>query len=406
MVVAITVFKAGSVLPQQRPAHPTEPTLAIQVVDVETNRPPTPVYWSRSQGMLEIGVTKKLPNWTETAGAPLTRIRIRSNMEGDASARINVAAVFDDSEPVETPGPKYGQSEKHLNSYLVREGETITVDELAKFGFEPLILKIVKAQPHQEEPAIDAPPPPVINNLKSVEIVGIAPDSISGRNYQLTVRNVSTKNILALEVYQARKGSRTATISNGDPLHPIMKPADLHTCSLPYPRRRELSKDGQIEEESNLVVGTVVFDDETFEGEPATALRIVSGLDGQRIQFGRAVLLLKKILESPFEDPEATLTRLNEDVSRMRIDVDSQTVDELLRRFPNLPREYDRRMVTRVVMDGLKNGRTHVLRRVQDIQRAKARPSSDAGVWTSLEELRQELETYLRKSEEIAPARR
>src|SRR4051812_48640563 len=89
----------------------------------------------------ETSPPRRLPNWKQPEGSiPLTSIRLRLYAEGDA-VRIKVSAVLDDAWPPETPGPKYGKSEREVGTYLAREGETVSV-ELKSFGFEPLVLGV------------------------------------------------------------------------------------------------------------------------------------------------------------------------------------------------------------------------------------------------------------------------
>lgn len=398
ITIAIVLFGSPRPVAQEKSASAAQPKLAIEVVDGQRRRIQSPVFEPPLEGgSMEMGTTKPIPDWKQpNDSAPLTRIRIRSVMEGDA-VRIKVAGVFDDSDPVDGPGPKYGPVERPIGSYLAREGETIKVDELPSLGFEPLVLKVVRFVREVEIP-LAAILPQVTNNLKSVEVIGFMPLAELKNTYRLTVRNISAKNIVALDVYVPRERGRGGVTAMGNAARPVMKPAASYETLISEGRGGRMTDQGYVPEEPShkVIVGTVVFDDETYEGEPETAVRIIGGQAGQRLQFARAVSLLQKILEGPDQDPTAMLERLRTEVSQLRIDVDSQIVDELLARFPELPKKYDRKGLTSIMMRGLQDGRQSLLSQIKDIEGAVRRdPSAVNLVWQRLNSLKEQLETDL-----------
>ena len=381
---------------QQKSGTSQQPILAVEVVDGR-QRILMPVFWLPSEGGLaEMGTTKPLADWKKTGdGPPMTAIRINGLMEGDA-VRIKITAVFDDSYPVDAPGPKYGRSEKAIASYLAREGETVKVNELTAYGFEPLVLKIVKAVRPVDELRVDFTPPEVINNLKAVEVVSFVPEPALSNHYELTVRNVSAKNIIALDVYQPMERGRSGVTSlSGDPSRPVMRPGETHRELLNETRGSRRTEQGVVPEplSHKFIVGTVVFDDETYEGETGEAVTIIATRTGNRIQLTRAVSLLQKALEAGDQDPAALIERLRTEVSGLRIDVEPQLVDEFLGRFPELPKTYNRTQVAESIMRGLIEGRQSVLSRIKDVPNATSRdePSINS-VWQRLNSLKGQLE--------------
>ncbi|MCA1613969.1 MAG: hypothetical protein LC800_07430 [Acidobacteria bacterium] len=172
----------------------------------------------------ELGVSSRRE---QTAGGPppLTAVRFKSAYEGDA-VRVKVSVVFDDSQSAETPGPKYGRKVQDLAAYLVREGETVRVEEFGRFSAEPLSFKVVKAKPRPEPPALSTAPQ-IANDLKSVEVVSFEPDQSqppAGLNrYKLRLRNVTERDITALELYEPRPGGRSSMTAAGTPGRPIIR---------------------------------------------------------------------------------------------------------------------------------------------------------------------------------------
>jgi hypothetical protein len=175
---------------------------------------------SSEGGVVEIGTPPKRPDWKQSQdSAPLTRISIRPVLDRDGVS-VKIGAVFDDSQPPDTPGPKYGAKEQTVASYFAHEGETITVTELERFGFEPLVLKVVRYHPKPfPEPSAKVLPE-VVNALKSVAFVDLQSDEPSSHSYQLTLQNLASKSIVALTL--GSKQSHTETLEGG--VKPIMLP--------------------------------------------------------------------------------------------------------------------------------------------------------------------------------------
>lgn len=401
VTLAVTAFLGSSHhLAQEKSARPK---LAIEILDGR-KRSPAPVFEPPSEGGMEMGTTDPIPDSKQT-GAPLTRIRIRTVLEGDA-VRIKIAGVFDDSEPVDAPGPKYGPVERPIGSYLAREGETIEVNELTSLGFKPLALKVVRFVPEVEIP-VPAFAPVVTNELKSVEVVGLSP--VPGISlYRLTVRNISSKNIVALDVYVPKERGRSGVTSMGNATLPVMKPGATCETLISEARGRRLTDQGYVAEEpsNKVIVGTVVFDDETYEGEPETAVHVIGGQTGHRLQLTRALLLLKNILEAPDQDPAAMLGRARSEGSQLTIDVDSKTVDELLARFPELPTKYNRKTLASTMMRGFLEARQRLLSEITDIENAARRdPTSSSLVWQRMSSFKEQLETELRATKQATSRR-
>jgi hypothetical protein len=386
-----TAFLAGSHdLAQDKTARPK---LAIEILDGH-KRTPAPVFEPPSESLMELGTTDALPNSKQT-GAPLTRIRIRTVTESDA-VRIKIAGVFDDSEPVDAPGPKYGPVERPIGSYLAREGETIVVNELTSLGFKPLALKVVRFVPEVESP-VQPFAPVLTNNLKSVEVVAFSPLAELS-TYRLTVRNISSKNVVALDVYIPYDHGRGGVTSRGNAGRPVMKPGATCETFISEARGRRLTDHGYVYEEpsNKVIVGTVVFDDETYEGEPETAVRVIGGQRGHRLQLTRALLLLENILKATDQDPAAMLATARSQVSQLTIDVDGKTVDELLARFPELPTKYSRKNLASTMMRGFLEARQRVLSEITNIENAARRdPTSTSLVWQRMSSFKEQLEIEL-----------
>ena len=377
LITSVVLLSAGAPAAQeQRQTKRAARSLAVEVVrqgfsdlQLEVLEPPS------DGGTMDMAPPRRLPNAPQAAeGAPLTRVRVRATREGDA-VRIKVAVVFDDSQPADAPGPKYGPKEQALATYLAREGETVGVEEFKRYGFVPLVLRVVKAQP-EPAPASLTVAPLIVNDLESVEVVSFVPENSPLNSYRLTLRNVSSKDIVALDLYDASPNGRSSQTSQGTPERPLMRPGAVYETSFHINTGGgRMTPQGFVpepERQRAVVVGTVMFGDGSYEGEVETAADIAARDRGRRIQLARAVALVQKILDAPALDA-AAFKELKAQVASMRIDVDPAVVEELLARFPKLPAQRGRGNLAAMVMNGLKQGREEVTYRIKDAEAAVRR---------------------------------
>jgi hypothetical protein len=128
-------------------------------------------------------------------------------------------------------------------------------------------------------------------------------------------------------------------------------------------------------------LGTIVFDDGTYEGEASVAANVEAGQAGLRLQRKRMLSLLNQITDAPGLDVKATLEKLKSQVAALRIDVDAAVLDKLLARYPSLSEERHGRRLMLEIMGGLKNGRRELLSRINEFERAEGR--IEFGKWLS-----------------------
>jgi len=206
VVTATSILLAyGGGVSQRGQAGPVSDNLAVEIVGEEGRGTQFRVFDAPEGGSLGTCPATHLSEWKQPDGIPpITCLKLRAQKE-DGSVRIKVFAVFDDSLPVDSPGPKYGQSEKLVANYLVREGEIVLVKELAEFGVEPVRLKVVMAAPQPVDPPLAAPGA-AISKLDAIEVNAFGFDASDPKWYRLSLRNLTQKNIIALHIYQVDKG--------------------------------------------------------------------------------------------------------------------------------------------------------------------------------------------------------
>jgi hypothetical protein len=298
---------------------------------------------------------RALAGWERPKGqAPLTSVRLRAAYEGDA-VRLKVAAVFDDSEPADAPGPKYGAREREVESFLAREGETFTVEGFRDLGREPLVLKVVRAEPEPEMPLVPVPTR-AVSRLKSVEVVGFAPGGAHLERGTLTVVNLSQKGIVALEMnVPERDYTHTLQAAGG---RVLAAPGVTYRTEIGFPRGGRRTANGYEPEPQAdaLVIVSAVFEDGTYEGSTKGAAKMTAWQRGRLTQFARALALVQNATAAD------SLAGLKSQVEGLRIDAEPALVDELLAQFPKLSGEEGRRLVAEAALGGMRAAKEETLR--------------------------------------------
>lgn len=361
---------------QEEGAKPAPKNLAIEMVVPWARGGYQPVAVGVRRGMS--APRRRLPGREQPAAGepPLTGINFTSAYEGDA-VRIKVSVVFDDSQ-TDAPGPKYGPQERGVATYLAREGETVNVEELARFGVEPMQLKVVRANPEPETPSLSSAPQ-LVNETKSVEVVSFGPDPRpANRNrYNLRLQNVTRKNIIALGLYEATPGGPAHTRMVGYPGQPLIRAGDFYDTNYHFNvAARAITHLGAVpdaEQPRTLNVGTVVFDDGDYEGDVGTAASVVAYQKGVLVQNARVALLLQSFLDAPSVDATAAIEKLKAEASALRIDAEPAVVAELRAQFPALAGADAGERLAADVMSGLRGGKDGFTHRIKRWEEMRAR---------------------------------
>jgi hypothetical protein len=266
----------------------------------------------------------RIPSWQPPIEARLTRaVRIVPSVEGDA-VRIVVSLLS---------GEKALEHELQIASYLIRENERISADELKQFGIEPFGIKLVRVAPN-----LTAVPPVILKGVTSIVVMNAVAIDATLPAYKITLFNQSSKNIVGL----------AADIVTGDKLElggrprepegqPLVLAGKNYDLLMPAPiRARETS--GGFEpatlSESQIVISAVVFDDGTYEGEAENAATIRAFRAGEKTEIPRLLATLDTAVNSQLTDVTASLLRLRMEVSSVSSDADSDLVQGLAAQFP------------------------------------------------------------------------
>jgi hypothetical protein len=332
----------------------------------------------------EMGPPNKIPGWKRPDGEPpLTTVLFNLAREGDA-VRIKVSAVLDDTWPPEAPGPKYGRSVRPVGTYLAREGETVSVDGLKRFGFQPLSLAVSEAKPETELP-FDPAPARAVSRLNSIEVVSFAQEGANMERARLLIRNASQKSVVAVEVKMAEGYTQTA-YRGGE--QPLIEPGGTYEIQVSS-GRRGAPESAPARQPGTLAVTAAVFADFSYEGDARVAAQMFARHVGRATQLARVLKLTEDALDSGTPDAPA---RLREQIAGLRIDVEPSALDEMLSKFPPRAGDDGRRVVASSAVEGLMSGRAEALGMLEMLESEQSQKGGGLDARRTLEEFHARVE--------------
>src|SRR5258705_4161448 len=321
--IGLTITGAN-VFAQQDPSAPTR--LALEVTYYPGRNPAyttVPGPDSKPSGSW-FGMFAHTASWKAAAGATeVEAVRVVSRVEGDA-VRVTVSTLS---------GRKALENEQQVGTYLIRETEKISIDELKLFGIEPFQIKLVRVSPN-----IVPVPPVILKGIESLLVINAMAKETTLPSFRIILRNQSNKNIVGLGV-EVVAGGRTQIISkprgiDGQSLIPAGKE---YWLTVAAPNRAEATPGGFVPttpSDQQIVIKATVFDDGTYEGDAAMAATVRGYRAGEKMELIKLVPLLENALNSPNADPTEELRRLEAQVFAVGSDADPQMVQGLSAEFP------------------------------------------------------------------------
>jgi hypothetical protein len=323
-------------------------------------------------GLYGNGNLRRVADWQPSAEAPFAAsvLRVEFWLEQDA-IRIEVQAYLGEIPPNSRP-PDWEKLQKiKIASRLVRVDETVGIDEARRVGIEPFQFKVVRAAPWS------VGPPEIVNKTQALNVEATTEERPA---YTVTVRNVSTKNISAIEWYGTendRKGGGGGEQSAS--LIPAGRPFQINQHFSNSPEKDE-SKPEQ-PRRRQIVIAAVLFEDGSFEGEPDEAAEMAASWTGDALQLSRIIPLLQTAATSTDQDQAGMLTKLKTEVEALSDDVDPEAVAKVLTHFPKLSEE-TQRIVTIRLKAGLGSARRNLLSEIQRVEYQRAHAAdTDVRTW-------------------------
>jgi hypothetical protein len=271
------------------------------------------------------GLFARIASWEAPVGTtqPIEAVRVISRVEGDA-VRVTVSTLS---------GSKALENEQPVGTYLIRETEKISIDDLKRFGIEPFQIKLIRVNSN-----VPPVPPVILRGVESVVVINSMPKETTLPSYRIILRNQSNKNIIGLGVDVVAQGrvqlSSLPRSIDGQPLIPAGKE---YWLTVAAPSRAQQTPDGYVPtspSDQQIIIKGAVFEDGTFEGDVETAVAVRGYQAGEKMVLPRLIPLLERALNSSNADLTEALKTLESQVSSVGSDADPQIVQTLASEFP------------------------------------------------------------------------
>jgi hypothetical protein len=376
-LLVLLIMCCGISYPQEKQDSQKLP--APTGLSLEVNPKGGPPSYHSVPGMFFGGRLRRLPSSQPVTDAtqPRTTFMLRHEMEGDA-VRVKVFVWTD----------KFRDQEILIGNFLLREGEKAAVAEMAKFGYEPMELSIVKVKP---APVLL---PLVESRLPSVEVVSVEAERANFPSYKVTLRNLSYKDITYLEIETYRDGRLvTSHWPRGKQDRPLVKAGETFEDHVSADSLGLKQADGYTPSSPQSVqVVTAVFNDKSYEGGKQSAAEFVAGQLARKIQITRALVLLQAAAEA---EGAGALESLKKQVFALDRNAQQDMIDEILAEFPGLPAPKAKETLKVFIEGGLDEVRKELLREIAEYTQTLERNSASKPFSVWADGLRQKYEAWL-----------
>ena len=269
------------------------------------------------------GFFGRIASWQAPAGAqPIEAVRVISRVEGDA-VRVTVSTLS---------GSKALENEQPVGTYLIRETEKISIDDLKRFGIEPFQIKLVRVNP-----SIPPVPPVILKGVESVVVINSMAKETTLPSYRIILRNQSNKNIVGLGVDVVAGGTVQLTSKpRGIDGQPLIAAGKEYWLTVAAPNRAQPSLGGYVPtspSDQQILIKASVFDDGTYEGDMETAAAVRGYRAGEKMVLPRLIPLLEGALSSSNANLTEALRNLESQVSSVGSDADPQIIQTLASEF-------------------------------------------------------------------------
>jgi hypothetical protein len=386
--VIVMFFHCFSALASQRANFPTASDYAVEHRDSSGRSTFTPISAAGGTTLLFTQFSR-LKDWQRPSSqtSDASAIRVICSREGEAIKMV-VSVYFGPFDQLDTPRSLEGVPEKPAGVYFARLNETVSFIELAEFGIEPLAMKVVPAKP------ATASPPKIINKTKAIEVISVEE---ARDQYLLSLRNNSSKNITVLNIYVPSRGGSASQTAQSLPDRSLIPSGQVYETVVHIGRGGRRTPQGYIPDEpeqTKIVIGAVLFDDSTYEGEIETAVRVAADRRGQKIQIARLVALINKMIEGQDQDVSTIIENLRKHVVALSEEPEQAVMQEVAESFPSLG-EQSKFEIKAGMIGGLNSGKQSMLHAIRDYERERVDRGTVLQAW--LNRMKRQYEELLGK---------
>ena len=339
LVVAVMLLTHAAVFAQQTAAGPGQ--LALEVQYFPNVPPANQIVSTSGKGGSWFARFPRVDGWVQPPNSlPVTAVDIRSMLAEDGGARVWVSVLLG----------KLHEEQKPVGTYLLHEGEVITVKELAAVGVVPFQIKVVRLAP------LAGPVPPFNSRAKSIELVSIQPNLSAMPTIHLVVRNVSAKSVHAIELETLQNGwPAIKTMPQGKEGEPLIVPGGTLELTARLATRSALGANGYIPEllpNQSIAIITAVFGDRSYEGSAEQARAFIGFQKGRKTQLQRVADIFAQA-----QNQATNAAWIKDKVAALGLEADPAALADLSRQFPpENQTERDRlKHVIEVAMRGIRD---------------------------------------------------
>jgi len=259
------------------------------------------------------------------------------------------------------------EKEVPVGTYRLRYNESTTAQELSNVGVKPVSLRVVNAKPTFVEPS---PPiqPLLDNRTRAVEVVNFYRDSSLPNMFRLTLRNISTKGIMVVDLFMpspdGNGGGGLRAMGDRDNL---MLPGNTSEQMISVSSGGRTMPYGYVADpptQQRLIIRTVLFDDGTYDGLVEPAAEISADRSGVNLQRKRILTLLQQAAKAEDGKLQLTLDEFKEKVYALSDIPDIAVVRELRGQFPTI----GEKSLEQSVRNGLNDGKRELLHYINEFE--------------------------------------
>lgn len=216
-------------------------------------------------------------------------------------------------------------------TYRAAAGETVIASDLGRFGVEPFVLKVLSVS----DTLLAAPT--IVNKTQSIEAVVSKFEALPLPRVTVTVRNLSSKSVRAVELRQVIEGrERITSFMDKHDGGVLIEPGGTYDKKMVGTTGHSNQSDFTPTAIESVVVASAVFEDYTYEGEAGAAARKRASDEGERAQLPRIVALLREAHAARGPVTLETLKQFREKLTALDDGAQAKTVEAIVKAYPEL----------------------------------------------------------------------
>jgi hypothetical protein len=215
-----------------------------------------------------------------------------------------------------------------LGNYSARLDETLVLEEMRQFGFQPYTIKVVSAQvPHT-----------VVQTLSKVPSLQIAIVGEDRQTYKLVVRNTSPRAVTGIVIARSYQNGRQS-VEGYDDLRSMIAPGADHEFKMNSNNVNCASTDSSMPGPVScpIVLEGAIFADGTYGGDAGPLANVEARYLAERTQRQRLRKLLQNTLGDSSLSDAAKIEQVRSGVSQLEENLDPAIIDQIQSRYPDLP---------------------------------------------------------------------